>query len=93
MCNRYQQAAMQEAKEALAAIIETPFNMGRDLVHPQSPGLVVRYDKGQRILASMTAAIIHVDNVRPTRDYSCSSITVLTALKWYPKISLFDHSW
>lgn len=54
MCNRYQQAAMQDAKEALAAIIETPFNMGSDLVHPQSPGLVVREDKGQRILASMT---------------------------------------
>ena len=53
MCNRYQQAAMQEAKEALAAIIETPFNMGSEIVHPQSPGLVVRQDKGQRILASM----------------------------------------
>lgn len=54
MCNRYQQAAMQEAKEALAAIIETPFNMGSDIVHPQSPGLVVRQDNGQRFLASMT---------------------------------------
>jgi putative SOS response-associated peptidase YedK len=53
MCNRYQQAALQEAKDALAAIIETPFNVGSDIVHPQSPGLVVRQDNGQRILASM----------------------------------------
>jgi putative SOS response-associated peptidase YedK len=54
MCNRYQQAALQEAKDALAAIIETPFNVGSDIVHPQSPGLVVRHDNGQRILTSMT---------------------------------------
>jgi putative SOS response-associated peptidase YedK len=45
---------MQEAKDALAAIIETPFNVGSDIVHPQSPGLVVRQDKGQLILANMT---------------------------------------
>ena len=45
---------MQEARDALAAIIETPFNMGSDIVHPQSPGLIVRQDNGQRILASMT---------------------------------------
>jgi putative SOS response-associated peptidase YedK len=44
---------MQEAKEALAAIIETPFNIGSEIVHPQSPGLVVRQENGQRILASM----------------------------------------
>jgi putative SOS response-associated peptidase YedK len=44
---------MQEAKDALAAIIETPFNVGSDIVHPQSPGLVIRQDNGQRILASM----------------------------------------
>ena len=54
MCNRYQQAAMQEAKDALAAIIETPFNIGSEIVHPQSPGLVVRQENGQRILNSMT---------------------------------------
>ena len=45
---------MQEAKDALAAIIEAPFNMGSDIVHPQSPGLVVKQVNGQRILASMT---------------------------------------
>ena len=45
---------MQEARDGLAAIIETPFNMGSDIVHPQSPGLIVRQDNGQRILASMT---------------------------------------
>ena len=36
---------MQEAKDALAATIETPFNMGSDIVHPQSPRLVIRQDK------------------------------------------------
>ena len=45
---------MQEAKEALAAIIETPFNIGSEIVHPKSPGLVVKYDNGKRILANMT---------------------------------------
>jgi putative SOS response-associated peptidase YedK len=45
---------MQEAKEALAAIIETPFNVGSEIVHPQSPGLVVKQENGQRVLASMT---------------------------------------
>lgn len=45
---------MQEAKDALAAIVETPFNIGSEIVHPQSPGLVVRQENGQRILASMT---------------------------------------
>jgi putative SOS response-associated peptidase YedK len=54
MCNRYQQAHMQEAKDALAAIIETPFNVGSDIMHPKSPGLVVRQHNGHRILASMT---------------------------------------
>jgi putative SOS response-associated peptidase YedK len=54
MCNRYQQAAIQEAKDALHAIIEAPFNVGSDIVHPQSPGLVVRQAKGQRMLANMT---------------------------------------
>jgi putative SOS response-associated peptidase YedK len=44
---------MQEAREALAATIETPFNIGSEIVHPQSPGLVVRQVNGQRILASM----------------------------------------
>jgi putative SOS response-associated peptidase YedK len=44
---------MQEAKDALAAIVETPFNVGSDVVHPQSPGLVVRQDNGKRILTSM----------------------------------------
>ena len=45
---------MKEAMEALAAIIETPFNMGSEVVHPQSPGLVVKQEGGRRILASMT---------------------------------------
>jgi putative SOS response-associated peptidase YedK len=54
MCNRYQQAAMQEAMDVLKAIREAPFNIGSEIVHPQSPGLVVRQDNGKRILASMT---------------------------------------
>lgn len=54
MCNRYQQAAIQEAKDALNAIIETPFNVGSDIIHPQSPGLVVKRVNGQRVLANMT---------------------------------------
>lgn len=54
MCNRYQQAAIQEAKDALDAIIEAPFNVGSDIIHPQSPGLAVRQAKGQRVLANMT---------------------------------------
>ena len=54
MCNRYQQAAIQEAKDALNAIIETPFNVGSDIIHPQSPGLVVKHVNGQRVLANMT---------------------------------------
>ncbi len=54
MCNRYQQAAIQEAKDALNAIIETPFNVGHDVIHPQSPGLVVKRANGQRVLANMT---------------------------------------
>ena len=54
MCNRYQQAAIQGAKDALNAIIETPFNVGSDIIHPQSPGLVVKRVNGQRVLANMT---------------------------------------
>jgi putative SOS response-associated peptidase YedK len=54
MCNRYQQAAIQEAKDALNAIIETPFNVGHDIIHPQSPGLVVKQANGRRVLANMT---------------------------------------
>ena len=54
MCNRYQQAAIQEAKDALHAIIETPFKVGSDIIHPQSPGLVVKRVNGQRVLANMT---------------------------------------
>ena len=54
MCNRYQQAAIQEAKDALDAIIQTPFNVGSDIIHPQSPGLVVKQVNGQRVLANMT---------------------------------------
>jgi putative SOS response-associated peptidase YedK len=54
MCNRYQQAAIQEAKDALEAIIETPFNVGHEIIHPQSPGLVVKQANGQRVLANMT---------------------------------------
>lgn len=54
MCNRYQQAAIQDAREALNAIIETPFNIGHDIIHPQSPGLVVKRVNGQRVLANMT---------------------------------------
>jgi putative SOS response-associated peptidase YedK len=53
MCNRYQQAAIQEAKDALDAIIETPFNVGHEIIHPQSPGLVVKQANGQRVLANM----------------------------------------
>ena len=54
MCNRYQQAAIQEANDALNAIIETPFNVGSDIIHPQSPGLVVKRANGRRVLANMT---------------------------------------
>jgi putative SOS response-associated peptidase YedK len=53
MCNRYQQAAIQEAKDALDAIIETPFNVGHEIIHPLSPGLVVKQANGQRVLANM----------------------------------------
>lgn len=45
---------MQDVRDALAAIIKTPLNPGSDIVHPQSPGLIIRQDNGQRILASMT---------------------------------------
>ena len=54
MCNRYQQAAIQEAEDALNAIIETPFNVGSDIIHPQSPGLVVKQANGRRVLTNMT---------------------------------------
>ncbi len=53
MCNRYQQAAIEEATEALNAIIATPFNVGHDIIHPQTPGLVVKQLNGQRVLANM----------------------------------------
>lgn len=45
---------MIEAKAALDAIVKTPFNVGHAVVHPQSPGLVVTQDNGQRILSNMT---------------------------------------
>ena len=54
MCNRYEQAAIQEAKDALNAIIETPFNVGGNIIHPQSPGLVVKQANGRRVLTNMT---------------------------------------
>jgi putative SOS response-associated peptidase YedK len=54
MCNRYQQAAIEDAKDALNAIIETPFNIGHDIIHPQSPGLAVKQTDGRRVLTNMT---------------------------------------
>lgn len=51
MCNRYQQAAIQEAKDVLDAIIETPFNVGSDIIHPQSPGCQPAH-KADPLLAS-----------------------------------------
>ena len=45
---------MQEAVDVLKAIREAPFNIGSEIVHPQSPGLVVRQENGKRILSSMT---------------------------------------
>ncbi len=54
MCNRYQQAAIEDAKNALNAIIETPFNVGHDIIHPQSPGLAVKQADGRRVLTNMT---------------------------------------
>ena len=44
---------MQEAMDVLKAIREAPFNIGSEIVHPQSPGLVVRQENGKRILGSM----------------------------------------
>lgn len=54
MCNRYLLAALDAAKQALDAIIETPFNPGDLRVHPLGKGAVVRIVDRARIMTGMT---------------------------------------
>lgn len=54
MCNRYTLAAQEEARQALQAIIQTPFNPSGQTVHPQGRGVVVRRLQGARVMSAMT---------------------------------------
>lgn len=50
MCNRYQQAEIQEAMDALNAILEDSFNVAASTIHPAAPELVIRHVQGQRVI-------------------------------------------
>jgi len=54
MCNRYLVTALEEAQQALQAVIETPFNPAGAMIHPLGKGLVLRQRNGTRALSGMT---------------------------------------
>lgn len=54
MCNRYQQAETDAARQALSALEAEIFNSAGSIIHPQGQGEIVRMFDGKRTISQLT---------------------------------------
>ncbi|MEW4466324.1 SOS response-associated peptidase family protein [Parasphingorhabdus sp. JC815] len=54
MCNRYQQAETDAARQALEALETEEFNSAGSIIHPQGQGEIIRVLDGKRTISQMT---------------------------------------